>query len=472
MTHSFAVTETRNARVTGGRRCASLLVAMLTVALFSTAIPAVASPTEGAIAKELERDVILRAMVDELQRGIEGLKLEAMARPYFIEFAVRDARSGYVSAELGAVTRRNESPGRGLRVDVRIGSYELDNTNYGSSGGGGGAGNVAMPVEDDYNAIRQALWWATDRDYKQVVEDFERKKAFMETKIIEDKPDDHSRETHVVHFDERLAPSLPMDELERIAVELSGVFRDYPEIQQSRVRIAAAAGNKYLVNTEGTRLRTARTSYQIAAGATVQAEDGMKLSDSLNVCFVQVQDMPSLEELTRRCREMAERLIRIKHAPKIEDAYTGPVLFDAEAATSIFSQNFGGRFAGGQRPVGSRASPDDFEKKLNQRILPKIVNVVDDPTLETIAGSPVLGHYRYDDEGVPARPVSLVENGKLKALVMSRNPSKEFKNSTGHGRGIYRPSAGIGCLVLSATDPDHASDAAALRALLLEACDD
>lgn len=198
----------------------------------------------------------------------------------------------------------------------------------------------------------------------------------------------------------------------------------------------------------------------------------MKLSDSLNVCFVRFQDMPALEELTKRCREMAERLIRIKHAPKMEEAYTGPVLFDAEAAVSIFSQNFGGRFAGGQRPVGSRASPDDFEKKLNQRILPKIVNVVDDPTLETVAGSPVLGHYRYDDEGVPARPVSLVENGKLKALVMSRNPSKEFKNSTGHGRGIYRPSAGIGCLVLSATDPEHASDAATLKVLLLEACDD
>ncbi|MHC4697654.1 MAG: metallopeptidase TldD-related protein, partial [Planctomycetota bacterium] len=85
------------------------------------------------------------------------------------------------------------------------------------------------------------------------------------------------------------------------------------------------------------------------------------------------------------------------------------------------------------------------------------------------AGVPVLGHYKYDDQGVPARPVTLVKDGRLKTLVMSRNPSKEFKNSTGHGRGSHRVSTSTGCLVISA---DQGLDEAALKTELLEACAD
>jgi TldD protein len=172
--------------------------------------------------------------------------------------------------------------------------------------------------------------------------------------------------------------------------------------------------------------------------------------------------------LKQRCRTMAEQLIRIKNAPKLE-SYTGPVLFDAQPAASVFSQRFARRFTGGQRSVGGRSSPDDFEKKLNKRVLPRFLNVVDDPTRETVAGEAVMGHYAYDDQGVEARPVKLVEDGRLHALVMSRNPSKEFKESTGHGRGQYRPRASVGCLVVT---PTTDADAASLREELLEACQD
>jgi TldD protein len=428
--------------------------------------------TGDAVQTEMKRDVVLRALVDELERGKIGLQLEDLQRPYFIEYALMDTTSAAATAKLGAVTSSGENRSRRLRTSIRVGSYELDNTNFQGDYGsyyrrgrfGGGFGG-RIPIEDDYDAIRQEIWWATDREYKSVLENYESKLAFMKTKVIEDKPDDFAQAEPVVHFEPRLEPSVDRSRLERMAAALSEIFREYPAVQSSSVSIGGEGGNRYLANTEGTRLRTAGLHYMVSIDATVQADDGMKLSDSITVYARQFDELPSLEELSERCHQMVKRLIDVKNAPTLE-AYTGPVLFDAEAAAAIFSQRFARQFAGGQRPVGSQSDPDDFEKKIGKRILPRFVNVVDDPTREVIGGLPVVGHYRYDDEGVEVQPLTLVEDGRLKALVMSRNPSKAFDESTGHGRGAYSPSSTVGCLIVSGTD---AADDEALKEELIEA---
>ena len=450
----------------------TIIASLVTAALFT---PAWAEAPTG-IDAALKQDVVLRALVDELDRNFTGLKLEDLERPYFIEYALADATGFSVSAVLGAVTDDSDYRARQLRATVRVGSYELDNTNFMGGGrgfpygrgGGGGGGMAALPIEDNYEAIRQAIWWATDREYKDVVETLAQKKAFMESKLIEDKPPDFAPAEPAVHFDPPAQFDLHADQLKRLAIELSGVFREYPQVQDSSVGLTAGGGNKYLVNTEGTRLRIASTTYTLAIEATVQAEDGMELSDSIEIEVRKFTDLPSLAELTAKCRKLVDRLTQVRDAP-ILDAYTGPVLFDAEPATSLFAGQFAGRFSGGQRPVGSSTSPDDFENKLGQRILPRGVRVVDDPTREEIAGQPAMGHYRYDDEGVPAQAVTLVEGGKLQTLLMSRNPSKDFATSNGHGRGMFGPQASAGSLMLTADEGESEAD---LRAELLEAAAD
>lgn len=424
---------------------------------------------------EMKNDVVLRAVVDELERGSAGLKLEDLGRPYFIEYALFDTANVSVQAALGAVNQRNQSRNRRLRSDVRVGSYELDNNNFQGDFRGffGGdfsffGGQAPLPIEDDYNAIRQSIWWTTDRKYKSVTEQFEKKKAFMEAKIIEDKPNDFSREEPVVALAPRKPFTLPADKLESLAVSLSAIFRTHADIKVSNVQVQGNAWNKYLVNTEGTRLRSGDSNCTVTINATVQSEDGMELSDAVTATAHTFEELPSLEKLTEKCQKMIARLVKVKNAPKL-DSYAGPVLFDAAPAAAIFSTKFAGRFAGGQRALGGRTRPDDLAKKLGKRVLPRFVDVVDDPTITQLEGKPVLGHYAYDDQGVPARKVTLVQDGKLKAMLMSRNPSKEFGRSTGHGRGSFRVRPKHGCLVLTAKE---ASDEAALKAELFEACED
>ncbi|MEK6677227.1 MAG: metallopeptidase TldD-related protein [Planctomycetota bacterium] len=426
---------------------------------------------------ELSNDIVLRALADELDRGKSGLKIQDMGPPYFASCSLGDNTVIAVTAKLGAVTSQwSVEHSRWLRCDVRVGSYELDQTNFSSGGGmpffGGGRGSseAQVPIEDNYSAIRQAVWWAMDRTYKGAVETLAAKKAVMEAKIIEDKPPDFTRAEPVVYFEPKVDLTLPKAQVLEMATTLSGIFRDFPDMKDSGVFVRASAAHRYLVNSEGTHIRTSAGWWSVRVSATVQAEDGMEMTGSLELVAQERSELPPAAELEGEVRKLAQQMLDLRKAPVL-DSYSGPVLLDAPVATSMFARMFGHRFSGGQRPVGSRGTdPEDFSNKLQKRILPRFAQAVDDPTREKVNGNLVMGHYLYDEEGVRARPVSLVENGRLVGLLMSRNPSKEFAASTGHGR-MYGASsrAAVGCLTLTATE---GLEETALRQELVDSAQD
>jgi predicted Zn-dependent protease len=71
---------------------------------------------------------------------------------------------------------------------------------------------------------------------------------------------------------------------------------------------------------------------------------------------------------------------------------------------------------------------------VGSKVLPDFLSVLFDPTKTKLAGTDLNGWYLYDDEGVKAHPVRVVENGTLKTFLMSRSPIKGFSQSNGHGR--------------------------------------
>jgi len=118
-----------------------------------------------------------------------NLKLEGLEEPYFIQYSVADQVVHAIYADTGAVFRSDRSRSRVLSSEVRVGSYELDNTNFFWGGRGGFRGRrggrsnttrASLPVEDDYLAIRRAIWLATDNNYKRAVETLTRKRAYLE----------------------------------------------------------------------------------------------------------------------------------------------------------------------------------------------------------------------------------------------------------------------------------------------------
>ena len=83
----------------------------------------------------------------------------------------------------------------------------------------------------------------------------------------------------------------------------------------------------------------------------------------------------------------------------------------------------------------------EWTSRLNTRVFPAGVTLVDDPTKKEFDGHPLIGSYEVDEEGLRAQRVTLVENGTLKDLLMSRRPGPDFQQSNAHGRASFLSAA-------------------------------
>jgi predicted Zn-dependent protease len=395
------------------------------------------------------QDVVLQAMRDEMQRSIQKLRLEKLDKPYFISYRVVDAQSREISATLGSLLGNSESHARLLTVNVRVGDYSFDNSNFLSlSAFGSGlaaqmlAGVTGLPLDDNYNELRRQIWLATDGAYKKALEDISGKRAALLNKNRADDIPDFSKAMPVSITD--LAPRVDLDWQGAVHLvrETSAIFRQNPSIQASQVHFSADNRLERYLNSEGgtfTRL-IPRVSLRITA--STQAPDGMPLNDFITVHGYSVKDLPSVAGLRSQIQGMELELASLQAAP-LEDRYNGPILFEGQAAAELFARVFAEalpaqpsllsnntQFEEGQR--SQQAS--NLLNKLGARVLPEFIDVVDDPTASREKENLLFGGYKVDEEGVPAKHTLVVQGGRLKTVLTSRAPVRGVLHSTGNLR--------------------------------------
>ncbi len=409
----------------------------LTLALLGTATLRADAPPD---------DVVLRAMVDEMDRAVKELVLSDLPRPYFMQFNAHDRRSYGLSAAYGGLQRSNENHSRSIGVRTRVGSYGLDNTNFRRAFGQGGT----LPLDDDYSALRQTIWLLTDQDYKQAVETLTQKLAYLKDKTVEDRPDDFSPAPSVVALEPPGELAFDRKLWEENLRILSGRFKSHPKIQDAQVTLFAGSVTEWIVNSEGTRLRIGDSGIQLQIHAELQAEDGMDLADSRTFVGERVDQLPLMEKMVAEIDSLCEGLVALASAPKLEQ-YSGPVLFDAKAAGTAFEALLADRLCARPIPLGSGADDNSFEKKIGLRILPRTFSVYDDAAPKSYEEKIVAGAFRFDDEAVRPARVDLVEKGILKTLLAGRAPTRKIKQSTGHGRSLAfgDSRANIACMYIA-----------------------
>ncbi len=400
-----------------------------------------------ARSSEQQADPVMEAMLQELDRSVNLLRLEAgdYDLPYFVYYAVRDVRSSFVSARNGALQSSNDGRTRMADVDIRVGSYDMDSSedkdagfNFNQKYNPGFMG----PIDDSIPALRRTLWLLSDHAYKAALMSFHNVKAKLVNSSEPRKSASLSREQPVELIEEISEAEFDRPAREGHARELSAIFLQYPDIFDSGVEISAFRVVRYIVNSEGTRIRTVDHYYQLLAQATVRAPDGMLLQDGVTIYGRRPGDMPDLATAADRIRTLARNLVAMKDAPVLDPA-TVPVLMSPEATGVFFHETIGHRLEG-QRQEDEEEGRT-FKSYLNQAILPAFLDIFDDPSVEmfgTGSGRVSLnGFYRVDDEGVRGQKVSLVEKGVLKAFLMSRKPIEGFEKSNGHGRTQgFRPA--------------------------------
>jgi predicted Zn-dependent protease len=355
-------------------------------------------------------------------------------------------------------------------VDVRVGDYGLDSTHQirgqrGANTGPAFSYPVLMPIDNDVDALRSVIWLETDQKYKAAADRFIQVKANRAIKVEEeDTSADLSRQS-------KEAVALPVSTMDVNAATwetklktFSAIFNKYPEIYEGSVGLSSSANNDYFVNSEGTSVQHGRTSWRLSLYARTKADDGMELYRFEAFDSHTSDRLPSDEKIRQTIETMVTDLKALRSAPVI-DPFTGPAILSGRASGVFFHEIFGHRIEGHRQK--SESEGQTFTKKVNQAILPDFISVIDDPTTERIGGVDLNGYYRFDDDGVAAQKVSVVDKGVLKNFLMSRSPVSGFETSNGHGRKApgYRTVGRQGNLIVQAanTVPD-----ARLRTMLID----
>ncbi len=432
-----------------------------------------------------DNDHTLQAMRDEMNRAKTRLELkipniDRPVRPYYVEYRLLDLEVREVVAEYGTILSSTHTRNRFMDVESRVGGYKLDSSNFVSDDGFRGfigpTGSVG--IDRDYDSLRQDLWIATDQAFKEAVETYSRKQAYLSSLARQSDIDDFAKASPVQLIEPLETPDWTGRNWDQEARETSATLRAFSEIHESRVTYYLVYATEYLLTSEGTEIRQNRHFAGIEAGLGTFAADGVPLNHFYATYATQPAGLPGVETVRKGLNVAGTELMALRAAPPAQD-YTGPVFFEARAAASIVAQVLGPAVNGARPPIsfspvmeqmlGNLGGKSDWVGRLGARVLPSGVTAVDDPGAKDFHGTPLIGGYAVDDEGVRAEKVTLVESGNFKGELMSRRPGPDSSESNGHGRAAFLNDAKptMSNLFFSSAETVSAAD---LKKKFLDSC--
>jgi predicted Zn-dependent protease len=415
---------------------------------------------------QAKRSPLLAAMQIELDRSVKVLGAQDPPA-YYIGYTITDSQRVNVSGSNGALLSSDENRNRWLEVSVRTGSYDLDNTHkVGTRQEQRGGPGTAAPIDDDTEVLRRAIWLETDKQYRSAAEALIKIKTGKEVKVetVEGAAPDFTHEQPHTDIGPEVSIKVERKPWEEKVRAYTKEFRSSPAVINSIVTFTAQAQNAYQITSEGTQLQYGQIRYRLELFIQGKAPDGMDLERYYNFDWVKPSDAPDDKAVLAAGATLRKELEGLVAAPLNEPSVT-PALLTGRAAAVFFHEVFGHRAEGHrQKDV---AEGQTFAKKVDEPILPDFLTIIDDPTMPRLGKDDLLGFYEYDDEGVKAHRVMMVDHGVLKNFEMSRSPLVGFPHSNGHGRRQLgaSPVSRQGNLIVEST---KTMTNAQLRAKLIE----
>ena len=416
-----------------------------------------------AAADPARKDVLLATMQKELDRANSALA-QADPKPYFVSYSAFDQQQMAMVAVHGALVTSLSFHHRAGAVSMRIGSEALDNTH--GTHRGSGLSSEPLPLGNDAPAIARSFWRLTDREYRSASEAYLNAKTGKTVRAQEeDDSPDFSPASPSQHSGEA-ARQLTADQhaWEDRLRRLSGRLRSHPDVYTAVAMLQVTNETEYFVSTEGSAVVSPRYVARLVFEVSTRAEDGMDLFRAESFQARSLDGLPDEEQLAAAIDGMGADLEKLRAAP-LAEPFDGPALLSGRASAVFFHEVLGHRLEG-QRQRGDEEG-QTFTKKVHQAVLPKFLSVVDDPTLRELAGTQLSGWYEYDEEGVAAARVPVVEDGILQDFLMSRMPIRNFSQSNGHGRSdeAHLPVGRQGNLIVTSTQTVNDAE---LRQKLME----
>lgn len=402
-------------------------------------------------------DIVLQAMKDEMERNMTELVYKDFDKPFFISYTVADMHSLHISATLGALISSGENKHKTWAARVMAGDYKVNDENF--------DGNPQpslpdipeydLPVEDDYDGIRQALWVITNNIYKRAGAGYKNKMEMLERSglSVEDlEIDDFSRAPVVEMIDTVIKPDPDIDKLEDLVKQLSEVYYRYPDIIDSEVTLNYIFATVYFVNSEGTTLKIPLQLSIISSSASIFDPAGKEITHHVVTFSRDIKELISSDSLEKDLNTLAANITAVNTADPLQENYSGPVLVQGQPALQmVYNDLFRGKnslvayreslSAGPQNSVYYEQNPNTFETKLNKKVASENLTITTMPAYPGFSFAPLPGSFKVDAEGVmPEDSLVLIQNGILKNLLNDRTPTRSVPSSNGYKRFSLHPS--------------------------------
>jgi TldD protein len=395
---------------------------------------------------------VLTAMQNELDRS---MATEGKADPpaYFMSYTVADRQFTEVSGSNGALLSSTDTRGRWLEVQTRVGSYGLDNSHkIADRAPSWTSPGTSATLDDDIPILRREIWRETDRQYRAAIEALIKVKTSQQVQVQTTEGDapDFSPEAPRSYIGPPVEIHVDRQPWEARVRKYTAAFSESPAVLNSIATFTALATNQYQVSSGGTKLAFGQIHYRLELFVQSKAPDGMDINRYANFDWLEPREAPDDATVLARVHVMIKEVEDLDRAPLV-DPFAGPALLTGRAAAVFFHEVLGHRLEGFRQKDISEGQT--FTRKIGEPILPEFISVKDDPSQQRLGPQMLLGSYPFDDEGVRAETVHLVDNGVLKTFLMARSPLVNVPHSNGHGRRQlgFVPVARQGNLIVSST---------------------
>lgn len=376
------------------------------------------------------QDRLSSILKSELQR--EFTQLEAADKNvYYMSYRVDDIVSYRVTASFGVISSIDSNRVRVFTPTVRVGSYQFDNTHNMQLGGAPGT----LPIVDNEDILRLAIWKSTDMAYKNAAQIYEQLLTNKKVRVAEeDTAADFSDAKREVYFDGPVDYKALKPDLDQVATALkrfTQVFKQNPDLLQGGANFEFKTTRKYFVDTDGSNIVEDGTETWQSIFGNTKAADGMELPLYKLYFAYTPAGLPAGDSVLADVARMSVKLSDLKKSP-LADPFVGPAILSGRAAGVFFHEIFGHRLEG--KRMKNEFDGQTFKNKIGTEVLPAFLSISMNPTIKNVSGVQVNGYYKFDDEGVAAQRVNVVEDGILRNFLMTRTPINGVSGSNGHAR--------------------------------------
>ncbi|MFB6342477.1 TldD/PmbA family protein [Saccharicrinis sp. FJH62] len=358
---------------------------------------------------------------------------DADSNLYYMDYRVDVVKAFSFSSAFGYLTGDDTNEISYCTVSMRYGNHEFDNSHL-LKGERRSSNTTAFLIPmNSSEAIRQTIWFNTCKLFDRVKTDYVQLKNTMKAEDIS-MQNDFSVEPSSVYIEPEKDIPFPENQQDiwksRI-VRYSEPFSESDNIVAGNISLDFLDRRTYYLNSEGSRIVQNNSTAMLNIMGVIKSEDGDYTPYQRNFIAESTDKLPSDEELMVAAAEVKDMLLKLNKAP-LADPYAGPVIMSPMASGVFFHEIFGHRLEGHR--LKDENNGNTFKDKLNKLVLPKSFNVYFDPTETYLNNMYLNGHYVYDDEGIKARRVDVIENGILTTFLMNRTPAPGLPHSNGHGR--------------------------------------